>query len=123
MARPCKIPEDPEVLDRILENMALGLSSRLIAESLGENENTVKGWKNRKDFNQKLAIKKLEILGAPLRGMADRFPKDFIERHPETREAFAPPTQKKELSGPDGKPLSVKLNVIFVDPVDPENDV
>ena len=96
MARPCKIPENPEVLDKILENMALGLSCRLIADSLGENLNTVKGWKNRKDFNQKLAAKKLELLASPLKGMAERFPKDFIERHPETRETFAPPTQKQE---------------------------
>lgn len=108
MARPCKIPTDPQVLDKILEYMALGLSCRLIAESIGENENTVKGWKNRKDFSQKLAIKQLEILGAPLKGMADRFPKDFIERHPETRETFAPPKQKNETD------LKGSMSITFV---------
>lgn len=99
MARPCKIPTDPELLDKILEWMAWGHSSRLIADAIGENENTVKGWKNRKDFSRKLAIKKLEILGAPIKATADRFPKDFIERHPETRETFAPPQIRNEISG------------------------
>ena len=63
------------------------------------NESTVKGWKRRKDFNQMLAKKKLEILARPIKAMAERFPKDFIERHPDTRETFAPPTQKQEVSG------------------------
>ena len=96
--RKCKIPFDnPELLDKILENRALGLSWRLIAESLGENENTVRGWLQRKDFNQKLAAKKLEILQPVLKDFADRAPKEFIERHKETREDFSPPNQKIDL--------------------------
>ena len=96
--RKCKIPFDnPEQLDQILKSRALGLSWRLIAESLGENENTVKGWLQRKDFRQKLAAKKIEILSAPLEKMADRFSKDYIERHSETRDDFTPPNQRLDI--------------------------
>jgi hypothetical protein len=113
MARTCKIPTDPVILDKILEYMALGLSCRLIAQSLGEVESTVRNWKQRKDFGQLLAAKKLEILGAPLKGMADRFPKDFIERHPETRETFKPPKNENEHIG------AVTLTVVYEDkPID-----
>jgi hypothetical protein len=109
MARPCKIPEDPVLLDKILKYLALGLSTRLIAESLGENENTIRGWKRRPDFKQKLAVKHLEILGAPIEAMAERNPKDFIERHPETRETFAPPKQIQEIKGDAENPLRLIL--------------
>ena len=114
MARPCKIPEDPEVLDNILENMALGFSCRLIGEAIGESEKTIQGWKARPDFKQKLAVKKLQLLGVPLRATADRFPKDFIERHPETRDDFAPPTQKQAVVSTS----EVILRVEFVKPGD-----
>ena len=99
MARPCKIPDNPEVLEQILEYMALGLSCRLIGESIGESEKTIQGWKRRDDFKQKLAIKKLEVLGMPLKLMTLKFPKEFIERHPETRDDFAPPKQVQEQQG------------------------
>lgn len=116
MARPCKIPEDPKVLDKILENIAFGLSYRLIAESLGLPESTVKGWKNRPDFRLKLAAKKLEILSGPLKGMADRFPKDFVERHPETRETYAPPKAVTENSG------TITVRVVYEDKIASEDD-
>jgi hypothetical protein len=30
--------------------------------------------------------------------MAARYPKDFIERHPDTRETYAPPTHRQEIN-------------------------
>jgi hypothetical protein len=50
--------------------------------------------------------------------MAERFPKDFIERHPDTRETFSPPTQKNET---DIKGL-VTLNVKYEDKPAPSEE-
>jgi hypothetical protein len=109
MARPVKIPDDPDVVAYVLKYMALGLPTRLIASAIGVTESTVRGWKRRKDFNQRLCMAKLEVLGKPLDGMADRFPKDFIERHPDTREAYAPPTQRNENRNDEAVHLKVEF--------------
>ena len=99
MARPRLIPKHPVLYNQLLEDMAFGLPQVQIAKALQVPENTLCNWKKRKDFGRDLALKKLEVLRSPIKSMAERFPKDFIERHPETRETFAPPTQKQELSG------------------------
>ena len=91
MARPLKIPDDPEILAKVIDSLAWGLSCRLIGESIGVSEKTIQGWKARPDFKQKLSVAKIEILSGPLKSMSEKTPKDFIERHPETREDWAPP--------------------------------
>lgn len=96
MARPCKIPKDPIIYQKTLTAMAYGLSCRLIADWLGENENTVKGWRNRKDFNRDYSARCIDLLIEPLMIMRLDKPDVFIQTHPETRESHAPPKQRNE---------------------------
>lgn len=118
MARPCKIPTDPDILDKVIENLALGLPVPLISDSIGVNENTIYGWKRRPDFKGKLAVRTLEILSDPARQLAKVNPGLFLQTHPATRETHAPPVQKKEVTGADGKAIEIKMNINFINKTD-----
>ncbi len=98
MPRPCRIPDDPAVYNQMLEDLAYGIPQVRIAEALKVPKTTLHSWLKRKDFRTNYAIKLLETLRNPIKAVADRFPLQFIERHPETRETFAPPTQKIQSS-------------------------
>ena len=84
-------------MERLIENFAYAFPHSLIAEAFQVPQSTVSTWKARKDIRYKIAQKKLEILQSPLKAVAERFPLQFIERHPDTRETYAPPTSKTQV--------------------------
>jgi hypothetical protein len=90
MARPSKL-SDPELYQQVIENMAKGVPQILIARSLGVPETTITGWKKRADFRRDLAIKTIEFVGDPIVNVRKNNPLAYLERHPATREAWAPP--------------------------------
>lgn len=96
MARPCKIPENPEVLTELIEYLAFGLPQNEIAKKLQVHESTVSKWKTRKDISSLLATRTLQVLIEPAKALAKANPGLFLQTHPSTRETFAPPTQKSE---------------------------
>lgn len=98
MARPTLL-SNPEIFDKIVESLALGMRPSLIADSLGIPETTVCGWKLRKDFRRKLALKKIELAQPAIEQVKDKMPLAWLERHPEFREDFAPPKQSTKVEG------------------------
>ena len=99
MARPSVLWETPELLEKIIEYMALGLPQREIALMLGVHESTVSKWKTRKDISNLLATKTLEVLAEPAKHLAKVNPGLFLQTHPATRESHAPPKQVNENTG------------------------
>ena len=87
--------KDPVTYDKITEMIALGLPQREIAKAYGLSESTVSKWvhHNRK-FKRRLAEKQLEILQPTLEQVKEKQPLAFIERHPVTKEDWAPPAQR-----------------------------
>lgn len=96
MARPCKIPTDPDVYNKMIENLALGMPQVLIANSIGVSDSALSDWKKRPGFRMDLAVRTREILKAPMEALAKSNPGLFLATHPATRESHAPPTQKQE---------------------------
>ena len=99
MPRACKIPKDPAVYAQMIEDLAYGLPQVLIANSLDVSESAISRWKRNKRFASDLAVKKLEILRDPIKHIAENSKLVFLERHPDTRGDWGPPTQKQEVSG------------------------
>ena len=99
MAKHCKIPTDPEVYQYVIEAMALAVPYRLIGDAIEVNENTVKGWKRRKEIKRDYAKKVIEFLTQPIKTLAKSNPGLLLQTHPETRDVYSPPTQKQEVSG------------------------
>lgn len=100
MARPTAL-SDPVLYEKVIEQLALGYPQTLIAESLGVHENTLSGWKKRKDFSRDLALKTAEVAAEPILQVKKTNPLAWLERHNKLREAFAPPKQevKQEVTG------------------------
>jgi hypothetical protein len=112
MARPSKMPSDPEVYEQMLESLALGVPQVLIAESLEIKENTLSTWKTKKDFRRDLARKKLEVLQPTVSDFRERYPKEYLERHPDTRSTWAPPKLQAEFTGPA---LQITVNQVILE--------
>jgi uncharacterized protein YjcR len=115
MARPSVLWESPELLEKIIEYMALGLPQREIALMLGVHESTVSKWKTRKDISNILATKTLEILAEPAKTLARVNPGLFLQTHPATRESHAPPTNKTDISGKTTSEVLVKVEFVAPD--------
>jgi hypothetical protein len=99
MGRRLLIPDDPELLEELLEYLAYGLPQREIALKLGVHESTVSKWKTRKDISNKLASRTLQVLLEPAKSLAKSNPGLFLQTHPATRESHAPPKQVSENTG------------------------
>jgi hypothetical protein len=90
---------DPEILQNVIKDMALGLPISEIAKAHEVSVKTVYGWKKRKDFKKILAEENLNAIREPLQAVRKSTPLAYIERHPVTREMWAPPRQKTEVGG------------------------
>jgi hypothetical protein len=90
---------DPEILQNVINDMALGLPISEIADAYEVSIKTVYGWKKRKDFKKLLAKENLNAIREPLQAVRKSTPLAYIERHPVTREMWAPPRQKTEVGG------------------------
>jgi len=82
---------DGQIFEKVVDELALGVPQTLIAKSLGVAENTISGWKKRKEFKKYLALRTIAYVGQPVRAVRHENPLAYLERHPETREAWAPP--------------------------------
>jgi hypothetical protein len=114
MTRP-SVLHDPEVMDEVIEKLALGMPQVLIAQSLGIAEPTLSNWKKRKDFRKKFALKCMEVASDPVKAIMKHLPLAWLERHPEFRKQFAPPGKDApqtakiivEIIGSDTAPIKV----------------
>ena len=82
---------DPEIRAKIIEDLALGIPDAQIAEAYGVHRNTVGAWKKKKKIRAELGQKTLEAVRDPLKAVRSDYPLPYIERHPATREVWAPP--------------------------------
>ena len=86
----CKVPEDPEVYAQLITDLAYGVKMRLIGESLGVPESTVRNWKQMKRIRRDIAVKTLELIREPMIKVRAFNPALFLQTHRETREDFTP---------------------------------
>ncbi len=98
MARPTLL-SDPEIFNKAIESMALGIRQTLIADALGIPVTTVNSWQKRKDFRTKLALKKIELAQPAIQKVKKNTPLAWLERHPDFREDWAPPKQSTKVEG------------------------
>jgi len=93
---PSLLKRKPEVVEKIIDLMALGLPLVPIAKAFGVSARTLHRWKERKDFGKRLAERQLEMIEVPWRKVRDRMPLAYLERHIDFRNDFAPPGQGQQ---------------------------
>ncbi len=76
---------DPEILQNVIKDIALGLPISEIAEAHEVSIKTVYGWKKRKDFKKLLAEENLKSVREPLQKVRKSLPLQYLERHPVTK--------------------------------------
>ena len=82
---------DEDIYQKLLEQIALGVPQTLVAKALGVHDSQVSRWLKRRNIAKDLALKMLENVCEPIAKVRRSLPLAYLERHPATREAWAPP--------------------------------
>ena len=82
---------DEDIYQKLLEQIALGVPQTLVAKALGVHDSQVSRWLKRRNIAKDLALRTLENVCEPIAKVRKSLPLAYLERHPATREAWAPP--------------------------------
>lgn len=82
---------DEKIYEQVVDDLALGVPQAVIAKSLKCNESMVSRWVRKKEIARDVAVKTLENVRDPIQKVRKSMPLAYLERHPATREAWAPP--------------------------------